>query len=216
MNDNITDIRFYKTIQVTDWQGDLILTAFLRFHKNKRSLFIENNYFLLPPINDDFKNIDTIKEESGIRYFIGWVLRLVFVTLGHSIISIFNIFGYINEIISEISGGKKVVMRKIVKSSPDFDYGAKTSIREAISQIQYTQHSQKLDKERYFKTIEKAIFNVLEEFLDKKNIDSSEFKERETSILNNGILVTGGNLKADNISVGKKSKTTNLFNGKNK
>ena len=74
--------------------------------------------------------------------------------------SIFSVFGYINEVISSIFGGKESVMRKLVKSSPDFDYGAETSIREAVSQLLYSQHFQKLDKERYFKIIEKRIFNM--------------------------------------------------------
>ena len=213
MNRNNTDARFYKVIQVTDWEGDLVLSAFLRFQKSEKSLFVECNYFLLPPIREEYKNVDTIKEESGIKYFIKWVLRLVGEALLHSLLSIFNVYGYISEVVSGIFGGKEATMRKIVKKSPDFDYGAKTSIRETLIQHSYSQHFQKLDKERYFKTVEKRIFNTLEEFLDMKNIDTSEFKERETSILNNGVLVTGGNLKADNIAIGEKSKITTLFKG---
>lgn len=213
MKETNTDARFYRVIQVNDWEGDLILTAFLRFQKSEKSLFVENNYYLLPPVSEDLKTIDKIKEESGIRHFLGWIFSLFFITLGHTFMSIFRVLGYINEVISSIFGGKESVMRKLVKSSPDFDYGAETSIREAVSQLLYSQHFQKLDKERYFKIIEKRIFNMLEDFLDSKNIDSSEFKERETSILNNGVLVTGGNLKADNIAVGKKSKINNFFKG---
>lgn len=206
MRETNTEARFYRVIQVNDWEGDLILTAFLRFQKSDKSLFVENNYYLLPPVSEDLKTVDKIKEESGVRHFLGWIFSLLFVTLGHTALSIFNVLGYVNEVISSIFGGKEAALRKIVKSSPDYDYGAVTSIREAISQVVYSQHFQKLDKERYFKIIEKRIFNMLEEFLDNKQIDASEFKERETSILNNGVLVTGGNLKADNIAVGKKSK----------
>lgn len=211
-----TGARFYRVIQVDDWEGDLILTAFLRFQKSDKSLFVENNYFLLPPVSEDLKTVDKIKEESGIRYFLGWLFKLIFVSFGHSFLSVFNVFGYVNQGLSSVFGGQEAATRKIVKSSPDFDYGAETSIREAISQSVYSQHFQKLDKERYFKIIEKRIFNMLEEFLDRKNIDASEFKERETSILNNGVLVTGGNLKADNIAVGKKSSITNVFKGQTK
>lgn len=206
MNNDIKDARFYKVIQVVDWEGDLVLTAFFRLQKNEKSLFIENNYFLLPPIGDNLKAIDRTKEHSGIRHFIGWIIGLVFVTLGHSLLSIFKVFGYINEVISSIFGGIEAAQRKIVKSSPDFDYGAETSLREAVSQTHYSQHFQKLDKEKYFKIIEKRLFNLVGDFLDSKNIDASEFKERETSILNQGVIVTGGNLSGENIAVGKNSK----------
>ena len=80
MNNDIKDARFYKVIQVVDWEGDLVLSAFFRLQKNEKSLFIENNYFLLPPIGDNLKAIDRTKEHSGIRYFIGWIVGL-FVSL---------------------------------------------------------------------------------------------------------------------------------------
>ena len=214
MNQHETDARFYRVIQVTDWDGDLVLTAFLRFQKSKRSLFVENNYFLLPPISDSLRSVDTIKEKYGFRHTVFRILGIFLKTFTHTLGAILNLFKEISEAISDLfSGSKEYNMKKIVKSSPDFDYGAKTSIREAVSQILYSQHFQKLDKERYFKTIEKRIFNMLTEFLDEKNIDNSEFKERETSILNNGVLVTGGNLKADNIAVGKKSSINNILKG---
>jgi hypothetical protein len=206
MNEDNTDIRFYRVIQITDWEGDLILTSFLRFQKSLKSIFVENNYFLLPPISEDLKSIDAIKEESGIRYYITWITRFVFISLKDSIMSILTILRYIHTALSSVFGGEKIIMRKVVENSPDFDYGANTSIREAISQFVYSQHFQKLDKERYFKTIEKQIFNILKQFLDEKSIDSSEFQERETNIINNGVLVTGGDLKGNNFATGKKSK----------
>jgi len=206
MNNDIKDARFYKVFQIVDWEGDLVLSAFFRLQKDDKTLFIENNYFLLPPINQAFKAIDATKVQSGVRHFIGWLVGLFFLTLGHTLWSIFKVFGYINVVISEIFGGEASAMRKLVRSSPDYDYGASTSIREAVSQTNYSQHFQKLDKERYFKTIEKRLFNLIGDFLDDKNIDSSEFKERETSILNQGVIVTGGNLSGENITVGKGSK----------
>ena len=206
MNNDIKDARYYKVFQVVDWEGDLILSAFFRLLKDQKTLFIENNYYLLPPINETFKAIDSTKEESGVRHFIRWITGLIVITLVDTFFSIFKVYGYISKVVSEIFGEEEADMRKVVKSSPDFDYGANTSIRESVSQGNYSQHFQKLDKERYFKTIEKRIFNTIADFLDSKNIDSSEFKERETSILNQGVIVTGGNLNTGNIAVGKKAK----------
>ena len=206
INEDNKEARFYRVIQATDWGGDLVLTAFLRFQKSYKSLFVENNYFILPPISEEFKVVDSIKETSGISHFLGWLIERLLVTFGHSLLSIFKVFSYVGEAFGEIFGGQKKAMRKIVKTSPDYDYGAKTSIREAISQTLYSQHFQKLDKERYIKIIEKRIFSLIGDFLDSKNIDTSEFRERETNILNQGVIVTGGNLSGENIAVGKGSK----------
>lgn len=46
---------------------------------------------------------------------------------------IFRVLGYINEVISSIFGGKEFVMRKLVKSFLDFDYGVEILIREVVS-----------------------------------------------------------------------------------
>jgi hypothetical protein len=206
IDNNLKDARFYKVIQVVDWDGDLILTSFLRLQKTEKNLFIENNYYLLPPISSKLKSIDAIKESSGFKHFIGFIIGVSIKTIIDSLVSLFKVLGYINETITKLFGGQSSVLKKTVKTSPDYDYGAETSIREAISQTHYSQHFQKLDKERYFKMIEKRIFNLIGNFLDSKNIDASEFKERETSILNQGVIVTGGNINSENIAVGKGSK----------
>lgn len=211
MEEPNTNARLYRVIQVVDWEGDIVLTSFLRFQKSDTSLFVENNYYLLPPISESLKEIDAIKEKSGIRESVNWILEIFINTIKHSVSSIVNVFGYIGDIIGNIFGSQEEALRKIVKSSPDFDYGAFTSIREAVSQRLYSQHFQKLDKERYFKMIEKRVLNTLTDFLDQKNIDTAEFKEREANILNNGILITGGNLEADNIAVGTNSQISNIF-----
>jgi hypothetical protein len=206
MNNSVRDARFYKVFQIIDWEGDLILSTFFRLQKDEKTLFIENNYFLIPPIKEEFKAIDTVKVHSGIKYYFVWLGELFFRTFIHTIWSIIKVSGYAMEKVNEIFESEKSAMLKLVRSSPDFDYGASTSIREEVSQPNYAQYFQKLDKERYLKTIEKRLFNLIGDFLDEKNIDSSEFKEREIGILNHGVIITGGKLISENITVGKKSK----------
>ena len=96
-------------------------------------------------------------------------------------------------------------MEKQVIRSNNYDYGSTTSIRESVAQTKYLQHFQYLDKEMHYKTIEKRILNGLSDFLESKGIDTSDFKDRETSIINSGVIVTGGSVSGENIAVGKKS-----------
>ncbi len=208
INNQLKDGRFYKVIQVVDWDGDLILTLFFRLQKNEKNLFVETNYYLLPPISSTFKSIDSIKVSSDFKDFIGFITLVFIKTFSHSLLSLYKVFGYAKGVFSD--GGQAKALHKLVETSPDYDYGANTSIREAISQTQYSQHFQKLDKERYFRMIEKRLFNQIGEFLVNKNIDAAEFKERETSIINQGVIVTGGNINSENIAVGKGSKLNSL------
>jgi hypothetical protein len=200
------DARLYKLIQVVDWEGDLVFSNFFRVKVDNKTLFVESNYYLLPPITTSFKNVDNAKQFTGIRYKILWFFTQLGLAFLHSFTSVFVVLSYIAEGIQNLFVDENASLRKEVAISPDFDYGASTSIREAIAQTFYTQHFQKLDVERYSKIIEKKLFNLIGDFLDSHNIDTSEFREREANILNNGVIVTGGQLSSQNLAVGKGSK----------
>jgi len=102
----------------------------------------------------------------------------------------------------------KVGQRKIAKEIRDnqmFDYGAGRSIREMAATDNFRYFFQRSDYEMYRKQIERRLLESIIEFLDGKGIDISEFKARQDTIINNGILVTNGSFQADNVAVGKNS-----------
>mgnify|MGYP003339332173 CR=1 FL=1 len=97
---------------------------------------------------------------------------------------------------------------KEIKSNYAFNYGAITSLRERVSYDNaYNRYFQKLDKEMYLKSIERRIIDGLSKFLDSKNIDTSDFKEAKSTILNNGVIVSGGSLQAQSLTVGERAKS---------
>ena len=204
-NEN-TDVRRYKIIEVTAWEGDLVFSNFIRFQKNDTNLFVESNSFLLPPIADTFRKIETLRHLSGFRETLFWIIGNILKTIFKLMFSFFKVFSFFQRGFSEMLGFEEAEIEKQVIRSNNFNYGAETSIRESVAQTYYMQHFQKLDKEMHQKTIEKRIFNCLGDFLESKGIDTSDFKDRETSILNSGVIVTGGNLNTNNMAVGKKSK----------
>ncbi|MBF0608213.1 MAG: hypothetical protein HQL61_11775 [Magnetococcales bacterium] len=73
-----------------------------------------------------------------------------------------------------------------------------------------------LDKEMYVKVLEREIIDSIADFLDKHNIDTSDFKDKATAIVNNGIFVQGGNIQANAIAVGAKAKAKAETNKKEK
>ena len=88
-----------------------------------------------------------------------------------------------------------------------FDYGASTSIRELAASNLYSHYFQKLDKEMYLKLIERQILDSIINFLDAHNIDTSDLRARQDTILNNGVIVTGGSVEAQNLTVGERAKS---------
>ena len=119
MNSAFEDTRFYKMVQVVGWDGDLVVTAFLRVQKGEKTLFVENNYFVLPPIKDEYRAIDRIKKESGINYFFKWLLIMLAAAFAEVFVSILHVSAYLSEAISKILGTTpEAKLKKVVKSTP--------------------------------------------------------------------------------------------------
>jgi len=198
-------IRHYKCIRVAGWKGELILSIFIRFTKVGDSLFAESSYFLLPPLKRNFYKIDNYQRLITWRKVINLILEAGFTTpllwLFSPLLVLLRLFAPF------MRSWRRRRNRRIIKENPTFNYGATTSIREFATSAEYQRYFQKLDKEMNVKIIERQILDSIIDFLDHKNIDTSDLKKREIAILNNGVIVTGGDIRAHNLSVGSHAKS---------
>ncbi len=200
--------RYYQLIQIKDWDDELILSIYLRFYKNDRNLFVESTYYVLTPLKEEYKSIKSMSMNLSFLDYWKMLLMSLFTTVFEMIGSVFYVYNRILQGIYKIIYGRYPKERKSflqAKRNPDFNYGTALSIRELVASKNYQQYFQVLDKDMYLKIIEKRVLNTITSFLESKNINTSEFKERETQLLNNGIIITGGNVNAKNIAVGKKA-----------
>lgn len=198
-------IRHYRCLRVSDWKGELILSIFIRFSKIGQSLFLEANYYLLTPLREYYRQYDAIKSEPSSEDIRKLVWESAFTTFGLSIASLISILNKSSE--SWQKKQRKKQKEKEIKSNPSFNYGAITSLRERVSQDQYYRYFQRLDQEMYLKIIQRKIVDGLSKFLDSKNIDTTDFKEARSTILNHGVMVSGGSIEAQNLTVGKEAKS---------
>jgi hypothetical protein len=77
---------------------------------------------------------------------------------------------------------------RVALNSPTFDYGAETSLRHYASDDSYHLFFQRIDERMYFQTVEKQILETICNFLEAHRIDTTEFRERQQMILNNGTI----------------------------
>ncbi|NJO29738.1 MAG: hypothetical protein HC874_21020 [Richelia sp. SL_2_1] len=105
---------------------------------------------------------------------------------------------------------KKIIDILIIKENPGFNYGSITSIRENFSDTHYRNYFQFLDQDMYLKVIENALFEGIVEFLDSKNIDTSELKNKQSKIINEGIIMTGGEIRTGILAIGRRARA--IFN----
>ncbi len=210
------DIRHYQCIQITSWSGELILSIFLRFSKAGKNLFVEANYSLLKPVHEAYRRIDNVEASFTLRKFLEVAGKALLPAVFLWIFSPFILWGRIMSAWDRTI--KKSRKHREISENPAFDYGAVSSLREAASSRNYHRHFQYLDKEMYVKIIEKQILESIIEFLDAKNIDITDLRERQEVILNHGVIVSGGQFKAENVAIGDRAKSfvNNFMGGKPK
>jgi hypothetical protein len=195
-------VRYYRWIRVSDWAGDIVVSYFVRCSLRGPMLFVEVKRFLLTPLKASLRDIDKLAPlqtgESLARLLlvapIAGALKLLTAP--------FAVLGYWNEAWEELSGKAERERHKLIDANPLWDYGASTSVREAYASGEYVRYFQRADSDYYEKALEKEILDALIDFLDARGIDTSDLRERQSTILNNGVIVQGGNIAAGSLAVG--------------
>jgi hypothetical protein len=88
------------------------------------------------------------------------------------------------------------------------DRGTRLTVRSRGASREYWRHFQRLDREMYAKLVEPAILDTVVTVLDESDVDTSDLVERQDMILNQGVLMTGGALRAESLAVGRGAEVT--------
>jgi hypothetical protein len=199
-------IRFYKRIRVYAWRGELVVTVFLRFTQVGDKLFTEVNYLLLPPLARGYRRADEIARSLSWRRRVKIAWEALLTTPFLFVAAPFALLEAAAAPYKRWRQRRR--WRSEVLENPAFDYGAGPTLRERTSSLTFDHYFQKLDSEMFQKIIERQMLNGLIEFLDDHGIDTSDLKERESAILNNGVIVTGGSIHAESLAVGRRARAT--------
>ena len=195
-------LRHYRCVRVVDWKGELVLSIFLRFSRLSHNLFVEATYYLLTPLGERFREVDRMPPNLRFKHVFG---MLVLVLIKTPFLTLFAPFAVLNCGIEALKRrSEEREQEELIQDNPSFDYGAAFSFRQWASANEYRRYFQKLDKEMYLKVLEKNILDAIIEFLEEHDVDVSDVKQRQSTILNNGVMVTsGGTVNADNLAAGK-------------
>jgi hypothetical protein len=194
-------IRHYKWIRIHDWGQELVMSYFLRCSLRGRTLFVEINRFLLTPLRAEYRAIDALPPLNTSRT-IGMFIAAVFIGPIYAAFTPFLLLDRMNKGLAEIFGGKEKKRRQAIRENPLFDYGAGQGFRSALRSNQFEHYFQKADGDFYTKVMERVILSTIISFLEEHNIDTQDLRERQTMILNSGIIVQGGDVKAESLAVG--------------
>jgi len=197
--------RHYRRYQVTSWQGDISVSYFVRFTRFGDYLAVEVSSAILTPIKEAY-NLEGGRLRGG-----SWprlLARALAWTVFASIAFPFVVLARLNGVAEGWRARRRV--RGQAAGDSSFDYGATSTIRELAAQLEYRRYFQLLDRQAYKSVLEKGLLEALVEFLEQHHVDTSELKERQSVVLNNGIMMSGGSLQADSLAVGQDSTVSTI------
>jgi len=194
-------VRHYLTVQLVDWKGELVLSLFIRFNLVGGSLFCEGNYFLLPPVKEKYHEVDDV---SAVPTVAALAREMGMSALAAPFLLVYAPFYVVQRLFGRWTAWlERRATRRMIRNRPMFDYGAATTIRQEGMSGNYRHYFQKLDELMYTKLVQKKVFESIATFLDARGIDTGELRERQATVLNNGVIITGGEIKAESLAVGQ-------------
>jgi hypothetical protein len=209
-NNSDSRVRHYRWFRVHDWGNELVVSHFLRCARRGQSLFIEITRYLLTPIAEGHRKIDSLTRPQ-FRDIAGLVVLSLIGGPFSVIGALFSLSFRFQRTMEQMFGARERARRREIEDNPLFDYGAQQPIREAHSSDRFIHYFQKIDGDCYNKLFDGQVLNALCEFLAAHHIDTSDLKERQSVIMNSGIIVQGGDVRAESLAVGAgatASKTT--------
>jgi hypothetical protein len=191
-------------IRLQTWDGDLVLSVFVNFTKRGTVLLAEVQHYLLAPLQPEYRQADRLASWSLGQRLRAELGRAPSAVTGTMIRAPFRIA----RLMVRTGMGwhtERAALRRI-RTDPEYNFGAVTSVRELAQSRHYRRYFQQVDRDLNTKFIDRRVLDTIVDFLDSHNIDTSQFQEQRSMILNNGLLVSGGEFKAGSVAVGEQAR----------
>lgn len=201
------DARVYVCVEMPAWQGQLVVTLFVRAVHTGGYLYIEWEYRVLPPLRREFRGIDRRYSRSrrqqlwkscswGARKFFPALLRAPFLL--------------ISDVRRYRAEQKRLEnQRYAIRHGRDFDYGAARSIRELASGFSREHHFLARDEIMYVLMSQETLVRGIRAFLRKHGVSVGGFDSQveiisTTTFKHYSLHV--GDMKDSVVAVGDKSR----------
>ncbi|WP_159049201.1 hypothetical protein [Streptomyces canus] len=184
--DSDEQVRHFLGIRVGAWDDDVIVTTFVRPSTHGDILYLEVIVHVLLPIRPAYR-LPVARVERGANRF---ALLDVPANLARAVPR--NIWRLIRSTTAAI------------RESFDSDGSSNPvySLRHRAAGLRHDHYFQRLDAERYVKTVERRIVSSIKDLLKQKKISADEFAAAADQVINNGIMISGGTHMNNNYATG--------------
>jgi len=172
--------RAYVRARATTWHGQLVVSLFVSVVLEGKYLTVIVRPHLLPPVVDDLRIVDGLES------------RHLLVHVGHAGVDAARELRQLCVRLAQWPGSDKKNRRK----RKEHRRKELISPREAYAEFEPDHITQEDDMLRIIGTIQTRVFDVTEQFLKDRGIDTGEFASQVQYIVQNSVIVHG---RADNV-----------------
>jgi hypothetical protein len=199
--------RTYVCVEMPGWQGQLVVTLFIRTVYAGKSLYVEWAFRVLPPIRSEFLGVDALYELPGYlqlgNSLAAGLRGLVPALLGSPIQALRS---WYHPRAAEYARARNL---HAIERGYVFDYGARRSIREDASGSQRQHYFLARDETMYVLLAQQTLIRTVGDFLDDHGIDLGQFKDQVRIIVMQSMNYNIGNITGSSgIVIGENSSAT--------
>ncbi|MFI7576907.1 hypothetical protein [Micromonospora sp. NPDC049497] len=192
--------RHYLCALVPSWGAEVVAGTFLHFSTDGRVLYLECARTLLEPPRWAYHDVDRLTEwvpaSQGAQLLATGAEMLLRTAAGAPLRLIADATRVLRY------DRRRARARRLAREDLGHDYGARVGVRELATGSGYHNYFQVLDAAKHLKVVERHVLAAIVDFLDERGVDTAEFRSRQTMILNQGVIQTGGLSVVGNQAVG--------------
>jgi len=201
-------IRHYKAIRSVLWDSEVVLSTFLRYVVVRNVLFVEARMFALPPLAQQFLDLKSLplvpQFSERANDFALSLMRAFGIWIG----ALANVVSSIPKALSNKERQWLNNSKKEVLANQRYNYGWERSLREYWAGGDFERYFQLVDLDFHKKIIQESLLDSLMKSLQQRNVCTESLREASTTIHNEGVIVNGGSVQAQNISAGRSAQAT--------
>ncbi|AZS89511.1 hypothetical protein ELQ87_38635 [Streptomyces griseoviridis] len=199
-------LRHQLAIHLPLWGGDIVPTVFLHFATVGRTLHLRVVNHLLGPVRAEYHAVDRLRgplaEDARRALFVDALrhtgAKLIAAPRRADRQSRFDAH-HDQWMADEI---------KAMEQDPEYDFGARTSIRALALSPEYHDYFQLVDAQQILSLVQRHTLLAVREFLDARGWDTTDLRDQQQTILNQGVIQQGGLSIVGNQAVGPDATAT--------
>jgi hypothetical protein len=177
--------RHYLACQVASWGGEVVTSIFIHVSLQGRTLYLEYSVYALMPTRKEYQVIDEVGATgpaSVMRAAGKSILRFPYAVVAPQ-----RLTQAPRELLAAMRAQEDGTLRPRRRTN----IGSQVSAREIACSDADESYFQFRDVVQHSKIVERRLVTTVGEFLKDRGVDTSEFEQRATTILNQGIINAG-------------------------